>query len=252
MVDHRESLNFAERWLRDGLLVSQSPGFFQVIEVDMSACQTILKKLRQQGVKVTYTHLFVRATAIALKRHSTLHQLVSSSRRLYPGKIDIGLSVAGISFVAPVMVIKNAGEKSLRDIATEIINNRSYIREQENKQFAFLKKWGWIVPFGFLRRWILRFLLSKLWFRRQGVGTFQISCIPDVDIFVPFMFNTSAILGIGRVCERVLAIGGEVVVRPTVMISCCVDHKVWDGIKAAQFINELKQILELGELGEEI
>lgn len=252
MTDRYERLDYAERWLRDGLRVCEAPGFFEAIEVDMIRSKNVVERLRQSGIKGTYTHLLVRAVAIALLRHPELHKLVAGTQRLYPGQVDIGLSVAGNTIVAPTMVLEDAGRKNLRELATEIIKRTPEIRKQEMQMLTHLQKWGWLVPFGWLRRWILRFLLRQFWFRRQGVGTFQISCVANVDLLVPFMFNTSAILGVGRVRDRVVAIDNQPVVRPTLILACCVDHKVWDGVGAAKFLTELNRILESGELEQEV
>jgi len=90
-------------------------------------------------------------------------------------------------------------------------------------------------------------LISQIKFTRKGNGTFQVSCLSNVDQFVPFLFTTSAILGTGRVRERVIAINGKAEVRPTVIISCCANHKIWDGILAAKFLNAVKNIIEKGQ-----
>ena len=241
--DKYVKLDYAERWMRDGLSVVDAPGFFQSLEVDMSQGKAVIGKLRQAGVQVTYTHLFVRAVALVLARRPELHQLVSGRSKLLPGTVDIGLSISGSMFVAPVLVIRDAARKTLVEIAAEVAEKAPGIREQQEKFLETIRKWGWLVPFGWLRRWYLRVLTRQLWFRRQGVGTFQVSCLPDVDQFVPLLFSTSAILGAGRVCDRVVASDGQPRVTPTVILSCCADHKVWDGVKAATFLVELREVL---------
>ncbi|MEO0852862.1 MAG: 2-oxo acid dehydrogenase subunit E2, partial [Cyanobacteria bacterium J06648_11] len=94
--DIYESLNAAELWLRDGLSTIDNPGFGMSVEVDMSTCKTIIARIRQeQDLRCTFTHLFVKATAIALSQNPTIHQMVSGRRRLLPQQVDIGLSVSG-------------------------------------------------------------------------------------------------------------------------------------------------------------
>jgi len=242
-MDKYLKLDYAERWMRDGLSVVDAPGFFESVEVDMSQARAVIEKLRQTGVHVTYTHVYVRAVALVLSRRPELHQLVSGRRRLLPGTVDIGLSVSGSMFVAPVLVIRDAARKTVVEIASEVAEKVAGVREQQEKFLETIRKWGLLVPFGWLRRWYLRLLTRQLWFRRQGVGTFQVSCLPDVDQFVPFLFATSAILGAGRVCDRVIARDGQPRVAPTVILSCCVDHRVWDGVKAATFLVELRELL---------
>jgi pyruvate dehydrogenase E2 component (dihydrolipoamide acetyltransferase) len=245
--DTIEDLDYSERWMRNGLSVVKPGDFVLSTELDMTQCKILIDKLQKHGTYITYTHIFVRATAIALGNNPELHQLISEKFRIIPGQVDIGLSVAGSTVVAPVMVIKNANGKSIEEIADEIKRRTPEVRNEQEKMLASIRKWGWLIPFGWLRRWILSQLISQIKFTRKGNGTFQVSCLSNVDQFVPFLFTTSAILGTGRVRERVIAINGKAEVRPTVIISCCANHKIWDGILAAKFLNAVKNIIEKGQ-----
>ncbi len=245
-VERTERLDYAELWMRDGLAVAPQPGFFQSIDADMTRCKALIETKRRAGVRLTYTHLFVKAAALVLSRHSELHQMVSGSRRLVPGQVDIGLSVAGSIMVAPVVIIVDAAHRAIEDIAEEVIRRAPEVRTAQDEFLAMSRRWGWIAPFGWMRRFILRQLLKRLSFKRTEVGTFQVSCLAGVDQFVPFLFSTSAILGTGRVKDRPVVANGNVEIRPTVTLSCCADHKVWDGMAGAVFLAELKEVLESG------
>ncbi len=242
-MDRQENLDYAEKWMRDGISVIDPPGFFLSVEVDMSHGKQVIENLLRQGIEVTYTHLFVRVVAMVLSEHPELHQLVSATRKLSPTSVDIGLSISGSMFVSPVLVIRDAAKKSLLDVALEIGEQVPKARAQHEEMLNTIRKWGWVVPFGWMRRSYLRILTKQIWFRRKDVGTFQISSLSSVDQFVPMLFSTSAILGIGRVCNRVVAEDGIARVRPTVILSCCVDHKVWDGVTAAFFLSQMKGLL---------
>lgn len=214
----------------------------------MSACQSAIEASRQESVKVTYTHAFVRAAALALADDEDLHQLVVGSRRWVPGRVDIGLSVSADSFVSPVVVVEDVSNKTLSQVANEITENIPQVRAEHEEFLAGSRRWGWLAPFAWLRRAILRRLVSRFSFIQSANGTFQVSCLNDVDQFVPFLFSTTAILGTGQVRDRAVVVNGEVVIRPTVYISCCADHRVWDGRRGARFINRVKSILEAGNL----
>jgi pyruvate dehydrogenase E2 component (dihydrolipoamide acetyltransferase) len=252
MKERYKKLDGAELWQRDILQVCEAPGFLEIIEVEMTASKAIVERIRNNGIKGTYTHIFVRAVAIALTRHSDLHQVVTNTQKFYPESVDIGLSIAGSTFLAPVMLLKDAGHKSLKELTVEIINRTPQVREEEKQRLADLRKLGRLVPFGWLRRWILRFLMGQFEYRRNSVGTFQISCVASVDLLAPLMFYTSAVLGVGRVRDRVIAKNGCPQVCPTVFLACSVNHKVWDGMRAARFLKELASILESGELEKEV
>jgi hypothetical protein len=106
------------------------------------------------------------------------------------------------------------------------------------------------VPVGACRRWILRQMMRRVSFRRSA-GTFQITYLPHVDQVAPLMFATPAILGVGGLRDRVIAVGGRPEVRPTMILTCSADHKVWDGARADEFLRAIKGLLESEELTRE-
>jgi len=57
----------------------------------------------------------------------------------------------------------------------------------------------------------------------------------------------AAILGLGAIKRRPVAVGDEVVVRPTMTLTCVFDHRIADGAQAAQFICELRDLIESPE-----
>jgi pyruvate dehydrogenase E2 component (dihydrolipoamide acetyltransferase) len=246
--DAYERLSFTERWMRDILSSAERAGSLQTLEVDMTACKKFLAHMSKKKIRITYTHIFVRATALALSRHPELHQLVCDTRRLIPGTVDIGLSVSGDLFLAPVYVIEDAANKRIYDIARDIREGAEKAREQQEFIIKLTKYIGWMLPIGFLRRLELRFLMNILRFRRKMVGTFQLTCLPNLDVVVSYMFNTSAILGVGQVKDRVIAVNGKPAVRPTAILSCSTDHKCWDGMRVVTFLTEIEKILTSNDL----
>ena len=53
-----------------------------------------------------------------------------------------------------------------------------------------------------------------------------------------------AIIGVNRIVERPVVRGGQIVVRKMMNLSSSFDHRVVDGWDAAQFVQELKWLLE--------
>jgi pyruvate dehydrogenase E2 component (dihydrolipoamide acetyltransferase) len=67
----------------------------------------------------------------------------------------------------------------------------------------------------------------------------------EVDVFFPIINPPeTAILGVGRVVEKPVAVDGHVVVRPRMQLSLTYDHRVVDGTPAAEFLLAVKRILE--------
>lgn len=54
----------------------------------------------------------------------------------------------------------------------------------------------------------------------------------------------AAILGMGAIKPRPVAVGDQVVVRPTMTLTCVFDHRVADGAQAAGFVTELRDLVE--------
>jgi pyruvate/2-oxoglutarate dehydrogenase complex dihydrolipoamide acyltransferase (E2) component len=252
MPDRYQKLDFADLWMRDGLRVCRPPGGWVSVEVDMTKSLEIVGDVATRKVNLNWHHVIFRATALALARHPELHKLGAGSRVMYPQNVDLGISLAGESFVSPVMVLRGAELKELPVLAKEMISLIRKAKVDDHKMRAILRRWGWLIPFSSLRRLILAFLFKQTWFKRGGVGTFQISCISDLDAVCPFMFNTAAILGIGGVRERAVVVNGSIEIRPVVILTCCGDHELWDGRIAATFLGKLRNILESGELASEI
>lgn len=247
MGDRVTSLDFADRWLTDAFRVLDTPGGFTCLDVDMTRVGKQVEALKARGVKATFNHAVVRACALVLARKPELHLIVAGTKRLAPGRVDIGLSVAGTSHYAPVMVIEGAPEKPLDALCEEIVRRVPEVRAKEERDLASVRRWGWLIPFGSWRRAILRWCFRRVWFRRQLAGTFQVSCLPG-DMVVPFLFTAAATLGVGRVRDKVVAIDGAPAVRPIATLSVCIDHKAWDGVRAVQFLGELKRMLEEDDL----
>jgi len=238
-----EPLNHAERWLLDGLRVLRPAFSVHQISVDMTNAMRRLDDLRRQGVAASSTHLLVHAAARALASNPQVHQLIAGTRRHRPRRVDIGLSVAGATFVAPVMVIESADVKTVAEIAAEIARRTPEIRQADEQMIRLLRRWGWIVPLGFLRRAVLRLLFMSGGFRRKGAGTFQVSTVP-VDWALTSTFATGGVLVGGQIWSRVIAVNDQPAVRPVMTITLSADHGVWDGRAAARFLAAVKMELE--------
>ncbi len=240
-----ESLDYAERWLLDGLRVLRPALSVHQTTVDMTQALRRLEDLRQAGVQATATHLLVHATARALAANPHLHQILAGTRRHRPVRVDIGVSVTGDTFLAPVLVLEGADSKTVAEIAAETARRAPEARQADKEFLQLLRRWGWLVPVGFLRRAILRLLYTSAMFRRRAAGTFQVSTVP-VDWALVSTFATSGVLVGGQVWSRVVAVDGQPAVRPIMTLTLSCDHGTWDGRAAARLLAAVKANLEAG------
>ena len=245
-----ETMDFSERWMSDGIRACTRPGLLGSIDVDMTLVEQRMSEWKSQGHAVNYPALFVRCAAIVLAKEPQLHVMRLGYRRFYPEQMDIALSVAGQTFISPLLIIKEAQNKSIFSISEEITREAPHARERDQAMARLLRRWGWIVPCGWMRRLLLRFLFKSLRFRRSGSGTFQVTYVPDSDLCVPYVFSASALMGCGRIVPRVVAHPDGPAIRPMMTIICSADHATWDGLCANLFLKTVKKILESGEFAD--
>ena len=80
----------------------------------------------------------------------------------------------------------------------------------------------------------------------QG-GSFTIS---NLGMFGVDAFNAivnppqAAILAVGRIADRVVALDGQPAVQPTMMLTLSCDHRALDGARAARFLGDLADLIE--------
>jgi pyruvate/2-oxoglutarate dehydrogenase complex dihydrolipoamide acyltransferase (E2) component len=244
-------LDWAERWVRDGLDLSRPPAFFESVEVDMTNARALIERAREQGTRVTYAAILVRAAALVLVANPDLHVLVCGSRMYSPGQADIAVSASSEGVLAPVIVLESANTKTLPQLAAELASRAGEARAADAKLTGALRRWGWLLPLAVLRKTMLRMLHRSLEFQRKAGGTFQVSIVPAVDHFFTPVFGGSAVLTAGRVAERVVAVDGAPVVRPTIHLACSADHRVWNGSGAEHFLRSVKDFLESPALANE-
>jgi len=78
-------------------------------------------------------------------------------------------------------------------------------------------------------------------------GTFTIS---NLGMFGVDAFNAivnppqAAILAVGRIADRVVAVNGQAVVQPTIVLTLSCDHRALDGARAAQFLSALADLID--------
>jgi acyl carrier protein len=250
-ADSIERIPLGERWLADGFRVIPTPGGFAQLAVDMTQATAALGVLAEGGLQASFTHVLVRAAAIALARNPRLHQSVSGYRKVTPGSVDIGLSMVGQTNYAPVVVLPAVDRIPLPALIGVIESATAAARLKETEDLQKLREIGWLTPFGFLRRFGLRIMQRSFSFRRKLVGTFQITTLPTVDVGVPLQFYSGSILSFGRVRASAVAVDGRIEVRPMLLLTIGVEPVSMDAVRASALVGAIAAVLESGELVEE-
>ena len=195
------------------------PHFYVTSEIDMSEAvrlRAALKASDRVSVDVTYTHVLIKAVAIALQRHPRLNASFAEDGREFKAEINIGLAVA-LDDGLIVPVLHDCDKLSLLDIAAQA--NALVERARSGKPIA----------------------------EDLSGGTFTISNLGmlPVEHFTAIINPPQgAILAVGTIKERPVVRNGEVRVAHTMMITLSCDHRILDGMTGGQFLAEVKKLLE--------
>ena len=166
--------------------------------------------------KITYTDLLIKVVAAALREHPRLNGKWEDEQITLNHEINIGLAVA-IEDGLVVPVIHQTDQLKLRDLA----NRRQVLVDQAQ--------------------------VGDLSLEDMQNGTFTISNLGmyGVDAFSAIINPPqAAILALGSIADRVVAIDGQPSVQSMLSLTLSCDHRVVDGARAAQFLQTLVGFIE--------
>lgn len=248
-ADRVDGLSAAERWLLDERSLTHGPGGMAERTVDVTHAGAWLDERAARGAPWALALLLARAAAITLGRHPQLGKTVAGYRSLEPGPVDIGLSASGMKPGASVVV---AGADGMGLRAIEAFVESAAREEGGAAREGRVGKWIEWIPFGFLRRLLLRWLLGTFSFRRRREGSFHVTCASGVDVLAPLRFLGGSTLGAGRVRDAFVAVEGRIEKRRVATLMLVVDHVAMDGVRAAALLNEIADVLEGDALAAEM
>ena len=197
---------------------STIPHFYVATEIDMTDAETWRKNLAEtDAIKLSVTDLFVKAAADALTQYPALNtSLDGDTAVIVHDTVDIGLAV-GTDDGLVVPVIPNADQAFLTDLADERAQRVEEARQGKLRGDASAT-----------------FTISNL--GMYGITSFTAIVNPP----------EAAILAVGAAISRVVPIGDTmtIAVRQIAEVTLSADHRLVDGVVAAQFLQALKQNLE--------
>ena len=217
-------LNSIKRTTAKNVLASwQSiPHVFQFGEADISGVETYIEdhneKVEKAGGKLTLTAILTKIVATALHKFPTFNASIDMDKEemILKKYVNINIAVATEDGLL-VPVIKNADQKSIKDLSVEISEIAEKAREQK---------------------------LSK---EDMEGGNFSISNLGGIGgtNFTPIVYHPQvAILGISRATTKSVYIDGKFEPRSILPLSLSYDHRLIDGADGAAFMNWLVKALE--------
>jgi 2-oxoglutarate dehydrogenase E2 component (dihydrolipoamide succinyltransferase) len=190
-------------------------------EVDMSAAMALRTEYREafekkHGVRLGFMSFFVRACIAALQEFPAVNAEIDGEEIVYKHFVHMGIAVGGQSGLV-VPVLRHAEMMSFAEIERRIGDFGKRARDGALK-------------------------LEEL-----AGGTFSITnggiygSLMSTPILNP---PQSGILGMHKIQERPVAVGGKIEIRPMMYVALSYDHRIVDGKEAVSFLVRVKEAVE--------
>jgi pyruvate dehydrogenase E2 component (dihydrolipoamide acetyltransferase) len=194
------------------------PHFYLSREVDATRLDGWRDAVRRRAgyEGVTHTDLLVKIAAAALLEHPRVNASWQGGGLTASGRVNVGIAVATDDALV-VPVLHDADRLELRQIAEQRADLVTRARER------------------------------KLRLDDLESGTFTISNLGmfGIDSFGAVVnAPQAAILAVGRIADRVVAVDGAAAVRPTFALTLSLDHRAIDGAMGARFLDTLVSLVE--------
>ncbi|TWB13754.1 2-oxoglutarate dehydrogenase complex dihydrolipoyllysine-residue succinyltransferase [Nitrospirillum bahiense] len=190
-------------------------------EVDMTNVMKLRNELKDQfekkhGVKLGFMSFFVKACLVALKEIPAVNAEIEGTDLIYKNYYDIGVAVGTPSGLV-VPVVRDADQMGFAKIEQSINELGKKARD------------------------------GKLSMEDMTGGTFTIS---NGGVYGSLMSSPilnapqSGILGMHKIQERPMVVGGQIVIRPMMYLALSYDHRIIDGREAVTFLVRVKECIE--------
>lgn len=225
-------------------------------ELDMTSAQALRAAINQQaGIKPSYTAIVAKAISIALREHPYANRM--AVERLFWKRIlqlhDVDMTIAverdrpGIEQAVFAGTIRDTDKLDLIAITREL-QSLAQSTEETNERWRLLKRMVETVPPS-LARWLISIprWFPDQWIQHRG-GAVMISSPAKygVDMMVanwPWPIGYS----FGLVKDRVIAVNGAILIRPTMVLTMSFDRRLMGGAPAARFFRAVCEHIEHAE-----
>jgi len=192
------------------------PHFFLVREVDANELVAGQRRLNEAAAKsgnseTTITDLLISLIARTLVKHPRMNASWAGEGIRLNGEINVSIAAAVKDGVVGA-VIHKADQLKIAEISTQ------------RRELTERARAGRLRPAD----------ISGGTFTLSNLGMYKVDAFSAI-ITPP----QAAVLAVGAIVERVVAVGGNPVVRPMMTLTLSSDHRVVDGARAAEFLSDL-------------
>jgi len=196
------------------------PHFFVTRQIDASALDEYREKLvagieRTHSIRITHTDLLVALVARVLLKHPRLNSSWTAEGIRLHDYVNMGVAVA-VNDGVVAAVIPNAHTASLEEIG------------QQRRDVAERARAGKLRPAD----------IADATFTISNLGMYHVDQFSAI-ITPP----QAAILAVGSIADRVIAVDGQPAVRPMMTLTLCCDHRAADGARGALCLNDLAEAI---------
>lgn len=234
------------------------PQIFGALDIDARPIRALIARAATAGHRLTPTHVVGRAVAHALFQVPELNTHIAFGRSREH-------STADVFFIASVgkgndlsgVKIRDAGGKSVVEIADELNERGHALKTGHDKNFARSKKLTDAVP-ALLLRPLLRasaFLtetldldLKPLGLERRPFGSAMVTSVGMFGLphgFAPlaWMYGVPLLVLVGELTTKAIVVDGRVEAREMLPITATIDHRYVDGAQIARAMNAFREYL---------
>lgn len=206
--------------------VTQKPHFWMSSEMDATALTEVRAALREKGTDnlPSYNDYILKCVALALRENPRFNAWVAEDGLHVLEHVNVAFAVATDKGVL-MPTLLDADTKTMDQIATETRDMIALARDGK--------------------------LRASL---QMGAG-FSVSNIgpSDVDSFSAIISSPqTGILSVGAVKPRPAVVGGEILVRRTMICTLSIDHAAADGADGAKLLKDIKKRVESQEFLESL
>jgi pyruvate dehydrogenase E2 component (dihydrolipoamide acetyltransferase) len=194
------------------------PHFFVTREIEVRTLTEYRSKLapdieRLHKIRITHTDLLVALVARVLLKHPRLNSSWTAEGIHLHDHVNMAVAIA-VNDGVVAAVIPNAHTAGLAEIA------------QQRRDVAERARTGKLRPTD----------ITDATFTISNLGMYQVDGFTAI-IVAP----QAAILAVGSITDRVVAVDGKPAVRPMMTLTLSCDHRAVDGARAAAFLNDLAE-----------